>query len=57
MYVKETQLVTLSFPKEAHLLRSFEEDKDWHEVSISTVGATFEKVLNEGIINVEEDTK
>jgi len=55
MYVKESQLVTLSFPKELHLLSSFEEDKDWHEISISTVGATFEKVLNEGIINVEED--
>lgn len=54
MYVKESQLVTLYLPKEAHLLRSFEEDKDWHEVSISTVGATFEKVLNEGVINVKE---
>ena len=54
MYVKESQLVTLYLPKEAHLLSSFEEDKDWHEVSISTVGATFEKVLNEGFINVKE---
>jgi hypothetical protein len=54
MYVKETQLVTLCLPKEAHLLRDFEEDKDWHEVSISTVGATFEKVLKEGTINVKE---
>lgn len=55
MYVKETQLVILSLPKEAHLLRGFEEDKDWHEVGISTVGATFEKVLNERIIDVKED--
>lgn len=55
MYVKETQLVILSFPREAHLYDDFKKDKDWHEVSISTVGATFEKVLNEGFINLKED--
>lgn len=55
MYVKETQLVRITFPKEAHLYKDFKDDKDWREVSISTVGATFEKVIQEGFINVKEE--
>lgn len=56
MYVRETQLVTLAFLREYHLYNDFKEDKDWQELSISTVGATFEKVIREGFINVKENT-
>lgn len=55
MYVKEMQIVTLSFPKEAHILKDFEDDEDWRQVSISTVGVTFEKIIQEGFINVKEE--
>ncbi len=54
MYVKETQTVMLEFPKEYYLLESFHNDKDWKEVSIGTVGATFEKITHEGFYEMKE---
>ena len=57
MYVKETQLVTLDFPKEYHLLKDFQNDKDWKELGIGTVGATFEKVVKEGFFEMKEQNK
>lgn len=56
MYYKETQLVTISFPREAHLYKKYLDDKEWREIGKSTVGATFEKVVKEGFINVKENT-
>lgn len=54
MYVKETQIVMLEFPKEYYLLENFHNDKDWKEVNIGTVGATFEKVTHEGFYEMKE---
>ena len=54
MYIKETQLITLEFPKEAYLLKDFQNNKDWKELGIGTVGATFEKVVKEGFFEIKE---
>lgn len=54
MYYKETQLVIISFPREAHLYKKYLDDKEWREIGKSTVGATFEKVVKEGFLEIKE---
>lgn len=54
MQAREFQEVTLIFPQEEKLKRNFDMDPRWELISVSTVAATYRKLLKEEELNVKE---
>ncbi len=54
MQAREFQEVTLIFPQEEKLKRNFDIDPRWELISVSTVAATYRKLLKEEELNVKE---
>lgn len=54
MQAREFQEVTLIFPQEEKLKSNFDKDPRWELISVSTIAATYRKLLKEEEFNVKE---